>query len=145
MSVDCFFCELTLLIWCISLSLSPPGILFLASQDRTRELSLSCCSYFAVSVLTSGFSLASRKYQREKLITHCHFIGVSNLVSAAAAKSPQLCPTLCDPTDSSPPGLPPSLGFSRQEHQSGLPFPLASIIYFSESSKSCSIYAFQDL
>jgi len=38
------------------------------------------------------------------------------------AKSLQLCPTLCDPIDGSPPGF-PSLGFSRQEHWSGLPFP----------------------
>ena len=30
---------------------------------------------------------------------------------------------LCDPMDGSPLGLPPSLGFSRQEHWSGLPFP----------------------
>ena len=43
------------------------------------------------------------------------------LSAAAAAKSLQLCPTLCDPIDSSPPGF-PSLGFSRQEHWSGLPF-----------------------
>ena len=42
--------------------------------------------------------------------------------AAAAAKSLQLCPTLCDPIDGSPPGF-PSLGFSRQEHWSGLPFP----------------------
>ena len=42
--------------------------------------------------------------------------------TAAAAKSLQSCPTLCDPTDGSPPGS-PSLGFSRQEHWSGLPFP----------------------
>ena len=41
---------------------------------------------------------------------------------AAAAKSLQLCPTLCDPIDGSPPGS-PSLGLSRQEHWSGLPFP----------------------
>ena len=41
---------------------------------------------------------------------------------AAAAKSLQSCPTLCDPIDSSPPGS-PSLGFSRQEHWSGLPLP----------------------
>ena len=41
---------------------------------------------------------------------------------AAAAESLQLCPTLCDPIDGSPPGS-PSLGFSRQEHWSGLPFP----------------------
>ena len=32
-----------------------------------------------------------------------------------------LSPTLCDPIDGSPPGR-PSLGFSRQEHWSGLPF-----------------------
>ena len=42
--------------------------------------------------------------------------------AAAAAKSLQSCPTLCDPIDGSPPG-PPSLGFSGQEHWSGLPFP----------------------
>ena len=40
----------------------------------------------------------------------------------AAAKSLQSCSTLCDPIDGSPPG-PPSLGFSRQDHWSGLPFP----------------------
>ena len=44
------------------------------------------------------------------------------LSDAVAAKLLQSCPTLCDPKDSSPPGS-PSLGFSRQEHWSGLPFP----------------------
>ena len=44
------------------------------------------------------------------------------LSAAVAAKLLQSCPTLCDPKDSSPPGS-PSLGFSRQEHWSGLPFP----------------------
>ena len=38
------------------------------------------------------------------------------------AKSLQSYPTLCDPIDSSPPGS-PSLGFSRQEHWSGVPSP----------------------
>ena len=42
--------------------------------------------------------------------------------TAAAAKSLQSCPTLCDAIDGSPPGS-PSLGFSRQEYWSGLPFP----------------------
>ena len=42
--------------------------------------------------------------------------------AAAAAASLQSCPTLCDPIDGSPLGS-PSLGFSRQEHWSGLPFP----------------------
>ena len=53
---------------------------------------------------------------------------------AAAAKSLQLCPTLCDPIDGSPPGA-PSLGFSRQEHWSGLPFP--SPMHESELAQSC--------
>jgi len=42
--------------------------------------------------------------------------------AAAAAKSLQSCPTLCDPIDDSH-QAPPSLGFSRQEQWSGLPFP----------------------
>ena len=50
-------------------------------------------------------------------------VGTRNLAAAAAAaKSLQSCPTLRDPTDSSH-QAPPSLGFSRQEHWSGLPFP----------------------
>jgi len=49
-----------------------------------------------------------------------HFYFINN--TAAAAKSLQSCPTLCDPIDGSPPGF-PSLGFPRQEHWSGLPFP----------------------
>ena len=55
----------------------------------------------------------------------------------AAAKSLQSCPTLCDPIDGSPPGS-LSLGFSRQEHWSGLPFP--SPMHESEKWKwSCSV------
>ena len=46
----------------------------------------------------------------------------SQIAAAAAAKSLQSCQTLCDPIDGSPTGS-PSLGFSRQEHWSGLPFP----------------------
>ena len=42
--------------------------------------------------------------------------------AAATAKLLQSCPTLCDPIDGGPPGS-PSLGFSRHEHGSGLPFP----------------------
>ena len=45
-----------------------------------------------------------------------------SFVAAAAAKSLQSCPTLCDPIDGSH-QAPQSLGFSRQEHWSGLPFP----------------------
>ena len=56
---------------------------------------------------------------------------------AAAAKSLQSCPTLCDPIGGSH-QAPPSLGFSRQEHWSGLPFP--SPMHGSEKWKwSCSV------
>ena len=42
--------------------------------------------------------------------------------AAAAAKSLQSCPTLCDPMDGSPPGsaIP---GILQEEHWSGLSFP----------------------
>ena len=44
--------------------------------------------------------------------------------AAAAAKSLQSCPTLCDPRLlCAAHQSPPSLGFSRQERWSGLPFP----------------------
>ena len=48
---------------------------------------------------------------------------IQNNIAADAAKLLQLCPTLCDLIDSSPPDFPPPPGFSRQEHWSGLPFP----------------------
>ena len=51
-----------------------------------------------------------------------NFFPVYNITAAAAAKSLQSCLTLCNLIDGSPPGA-PSLGFSRQEHWSGLPFP----------------------
>jgi len=107
-----------------------------------------------------------------------HFCDV--WTAAAAAKSLQLCPTLCDPIDGSPPGslipgilqarilewvaisfsnawkwkvkvkllsrvrllatpwavayqAPPSMGFSRQEYWSGVPFP--SLFY----NKNCKM------
>ena len=46
----------------------------------------------------------------------------------------QLCPTLCDPMDCSPPG---SMGFSRQGYWSGVPSPslvLASTVQQTESA-----------
>ena len=49
------------------------------------------------------------------------------ITAAAAAKSLQLCLTLCDPMDCSS-QAPPSMGFSRQEHWSGVPSPSPDII-----------------
>ena len=54
-----------------------------------------------------------------------------------AAKSLQLCPTLCDPIDGSPPGSPVP-GILQARNRSGLPFP--SPMHESEKWKwSCSV------
>ena len=55
--------------------------------------------------------------------THTRMYSTWHIIAAtAAAKSLQSCPTLCDPIDGAH-QAPLSLGFSRQEHWSGLPFP----------------------
>ena len=64
-----------------------------------------------VSVVV-GKSLPSTNFEESK----------TGVCSAAAAKSLQSFPTLCNPIDGSPPGS-PSLGFSRQEYWSGVPSP----------------------
>ena len=55
---------------------------------------------------------------------------------AAAAKSLQSCLTLCDPMDCSVPGF-SIMGFSRQEHWSGLSFPSPMHESESEVAQSC--------
>jgi len=57
-------------------------------------------------------------------------------MNAATAKSLQSCLTLCDPIDVSPSGS-PALGFSRQEHWSGLAFPSPMHESESEVDQSC--------
>ena len=47
---------------------------------------------------------------------------VCKIDAAAAAKSLQSCPTLCDPIDGSPSGSPVP-GILQARHWSGLPFP----------------------
>ena len=49
-------------------------------------------------------------------------VAAAAAAAAAAAKSLQSCPTLCIPIEAAH-QAPPSLGFSRQEHWNGLPFP----------------------
>ena len=62
--------------------------------------------------------------------------------SAAAAKLHQLCLTLCDPIDGSPPGS-PSLGFSRQEYWSGCQFLLQCLKVKCESEVAQSCLTFR--
>ena len=119
------------------------------------------------------------KFYRELVILSVLFLSCK---AAAAAKSLQSCLTLCDPTDSSPPGspipgilqartlewvaisfsnackwkvkvktlsrirpsatpwiaafqAPPSMGFSRQEHWSGVPLPSQCLKYLKNRLK----------
>ena len=65
----------------------------------------------------------SLKHVDEGCLTIC--------TAAATAKSLQSCPSLCDPID----GGPLSLGFSRQEHWSGFPFP--SPMHESDVAQLC--------
>ena len=53
----------------------------------------------------------------------CQLLSTGSSILAAAAKSLQSCPTLCDPIDGSPPGS-PILGIPQARTQwSALPFP----------------------
>ena len=63
--------------------------------------------------------------------------------AAAAAKSLQSCPTLCDPIDGAAHQTPPSLGFSRQEHWSRLPF--SSSMHESEKSLLSGSFVFHSM
>ena len=96
---------------------------------------LSCCSRFCPCLQVS------------MLLVYNVYLWISTFILpavcwaswkyAAAAKSLQSCPTLCDPRDSSPPAS-PSLGFSRQEHWSGVPLP-SPVISLSFSLFLCKI------
>ena len=78
-----------------------------------------------------------RKVQISKRENKRRAIRNIKYAAAAAAKSLQSCPTLCDPIEVAH-QAPPFLGFSRQEHWSGLPFP--SPMHESEKGKgSCSV------
>ena len=67
---------------------------------------------------TQRVELGHRSSRISASISSC----ILAIVAAAAAKSLQSCLPLYDPIDGSTLGS-PSLGFSRQEHCSGLPFP----------------------
>ena len=54
-------------------------------------------------------------------------LGAAAAAAAAAAKSFQPCPTLYDPIAAHQ--APLSLGFSRQEYWSGLPFPASTLVH----------------
>ena len=96
-------------------------------QHRTEVTDLCCFHDFLAELPCSNVSDSSRHL---KVLPRGLRASPPMSGAAATAKSLQSCLTLCNPIDSCPPGS-PSLGFSRQEHWSGLPFP--SPVHESES------------
>ena len=112
--------------WTFSFSISPsnehPGLIsfrmdwldLLAVQGTLKSL-LQHHSSKASVLWCSAFFMVQ--------LSHPYMTtGKTIALTAAAAALLQSCLTLCDPIDGSH-QAPPSLGFSRQEHWSGLPFP----------------------
>ena len=102
-------------------------IFFSRGSSRPRDQTLISCIgrwiFFLPLNHLGSPNLAEIKSDR-KTLPISQRLCFLNLLSQifAAAKLLQSCPTLCDPIDGSSPG-PLSLGFSRQEYWSGLPFP----------------------
>ena len=101
-----------------SFTIEPPG------KSHIKYFGLKQKHLLVVTVRRQGASSQSTvcaKLDGEVLnLEHIH--STKRAAAAAAAKSLQSCPTLCNPRDCSPPGSPVP-GFSRQEHWSGLSFP----------------------
>ena len=88
-------------------------------QHKILKIFRYFCSLILL-ICTSGIIAAPPRIVvkvTERMYVNCLAFLVHR--AAAAAKSLQSCPTLCNPRDQAP----TSLGFSRQEHWSGLPFP----------------------
>ena len=66
---------------------------------------------------------------------------LENCCACMRAKSLQSCPTLCNPMDSYEAYQAPlSIGSSRQEYWSGLPFSLLQGIFLTQGSNPCFLY-----
>ena len=92
-----------------------------------RSVSYMIIYMFQCYSLRSSHSCPLPQSPKDSSIHLCLFCRLEYRViiaaaAAAAARSLQLCLTLCDPITAAP-QAPPSLGFSRQEHWSRLPFP----------------------
>ena len=85
----------------------------------------SCITFVLEMPLALGISKTNWNGVKRETV-HLKRIPGTDAAAAAAAKWLQSCPTLCDPTDGSPPGSPVP-GISRQEHWSGVPLPSPSM------------------
>ena len=115
------------------LDLAVQGTLKSLLQHHSSKASVLWCSTFFIIQLshlymTTGKTIALTSWAFVGKVMSLLFDTLSKLSllffqgAAAAAKSLQSCPTLCDPIDISPP-CSSAPEFSRKEHWSGLPFP----------------------
>ena len=82
------------------------------------------CFYILVIVNNAAINIHVQVFLWTYIVTSLGYVSSSGITGymVAAAKLLQLCLTHSDPIDGSPPG-PLSLGFSKQEYWSVLPFP----------------------
>ena len=93
--------------------------------ETKREFHKKLSDEFMFKTYTeASVCIINHHFIRVSLNKHFICIVLLNLdnIAVAAAKPLQSCPTLCDPQIAAL-QAPPSLGFSRQEHWSELPFP----------------------
>ena len=91
----------------------------LRMRQGVDDLRLTCCT---LSACSDESGTAGQHLFWYLLLFPMSRTQLCFAATATAAKSLQSCTTLCNPIEGSPPGS-LSLGFSRQEHWSGLPFP----------------------
>ncbi|XP_061245196.1 uncharacterized protein LOC133231042 isoform X2 [Bos javanicus] len=95
---------------CLSLFLLFLAIFFIyrcTQQDSSEEESIKSCHSKVHKQRDADVSRLERISESDEGVTKVvHYINVSHQHAAAAAKSLQSCPTLCDPIDGSPPGSP---------------------------------------
>ena len=96
--------------------LSVQGTLKSLCQHHSSKASILRCSAFFTVQLSHPI------HKRNFKLFHFILLASITFSSCVHAKSLQLCPTLCNPVDHSPP-IPLSVGFFRQDHRSGLPCP----------------------
>ena len=84
---------------------SPPLALFIVMLSKAYLTSHSGMSGSRWVITPSWLSRSWRSFLYSSSVYSCHLFLISSaFVAAAAAKSLQSCPTLCNPIDGSPPG-----------------------------------------
>ena len=103
---------------------------FFKNITRNEHLFWHFCSYTLNSswkFVFYGISVSSYGNFRweHNALFYCHYSFYRKCVCVyvCVCEVAQLCLTLCDPMDCVAYQAPPSMGFSRQEYWSGLPFP----------------------